>query len=78
MDSIRVNFKTPQRLDANKLHLYHLWAISHHMVELFKIIIPEEDNHVTLALSSKALTEVLSSIDPDHEWEFWTSDANET
>lgn len=65
------------RVEIPYLAQQHLWCISYHIIELFKFFLPEEDNHVIMALSTAALTNMLSEIDSDYTWNVWPTEVNE-
>jgi hypothetical protein len=49
----------------------HLWVVSYHLTELFRWLIPDSDNHITMAAASAVLSKTLNELDPDFDWTVW-------
>lgn len=68
MDSINTKTELPE------LAMNHLWCVSYHLVELFKVLLPEENNHITMAVSTATIMKILNELDTDLRWSVWPSD----
>jgi len=66
-----------KKVELSGLAVNHLWCSAYHMVELFKLMLPEEDNHVTLAVAASAMSKVLTELDPDMNWDLWASEVED-